>query len=43
MLVSDLALRVDPKYSVIAKSWENDFPALTRAFAAAWCMLKPFL
>jgi catalase-peroxidase len=37
MLVSDLALRVDPIYSVIAKSWVDDFPKLTNAFAAAWC------
>ena len=37
MLVSDLALREDPIYSVIAKSWVNDFEALTNAFAAAWC------
>jgi len=37
MLVSDLALREDPIYSVIAQSWVNDFPKLTNAFAAAWC------
>jgi catalase-peroxidase len=37
MLVSDLALLVDPIYSVIAKSWVDDFPKLTNAFAAAWC------
>lgn len=37
MLVSDLALREDPIYSVIAQSWVNDFQALTHAFAAAWC------
>lgn len=37
MLVSDLALREDPIYSPIAKAWKDDFPALTRAFAAAWC------
>lgn len=39
MLVSDLALLVDPVYSVIAKSWVNDFPKLTNAFAAAWFKL----
>ncbi|PVH70092.1 catalase/peroxidase HPI [Cadophora sp. DSE1049] len=39
MLVSDLALREDPIYSAIAKPWVNDFPALTRAFAAAWFKL----
>jgi len=37
MLVSDLALRMDPTYSVIAQAWANDFQALTTAFAAAWC------
>jgi catalase-peroxidase len=37
MLVSDLALRDDPIYNAIAKSWVDDFPALTNAFAAAWC------
>jgi catalase-peroxidase len=41
MLVSDLALRDDPAYSVIAKKWSTDFQALTDAFAAAWC--KSFL
>ncbi|KAH8879766.1 catalase/peroxidase HPI [Thozetella sp. PMI_491] len=39
MLVSDLALREDPIYGVIAQSWAQDFPALTRAFAAAWFKL----
>ncbi|KAH8780556.1 heme peroxidase [Hyaloscypha sp. PMI_1271] len=39
MLVSDLALLVDPVYSVIAKSWVNDLPKLTNAFAAAWFKL----
>ncbi|KAK3368400.1 heme peroxidase [Podospora didyma] len=39
MLVSDLALREDPIYSAIAKSWVDDFPALTNAFAAAWFKL----
>jgi len=37
MLVSDVALRVDPIYRAIASSWQKDFPGLTRAFAAAWC------
>jgi catalase-peroxidase len=37
MLVSDLALRVDPTFSAIAESWVNNFPALTNAFANAWC------
>lgn len=37
MMVSDLALREDPIYGPIAKSWMNDLPALTTAFAAAWC------
>jgi catalase-peroxidase len=37
MLVSDLALREDPIYAAIAGAWVNDFDALTRAFAAAWC------
>jgi catalase-peroxidase len=37
MLVSDLALRIDPIYSPIAQAWSKDFPALTTAFAAAWC------
>lgn len=37
MLVSDLALRVDPTFNVIAESWVNDFQGLTNAFAAAWC------
>jgi catalase-peroxidase len=37
MLVSDLALRVDPIYNAIAGSWVNDFQALTDTFAAAWC------
>ncbi|KAL2062139.1 hypothetical protein VTL71DRAFT_6405 [Oculimacula yallundae] len=39
MLVSDLALRDDPAYGVIAKSWEKDFQGLTTAFAAAWFKL----
>ncbi|KAH7310970.1 heme peroxidase [Rhexocercosporidium sp. MPI-PUGE-AT-0058] len=39
MLVSDLALRDDPIYSAIAKSWVGDLPALTNAFAAAWFKL----
>ncbi|TVY75672.1 Catalase-peroxidase [Lachnellula suecica] len=39
MLVSDLALRDDPAYSVIAESWVDDFDALTTAFAAAWFKL----
>ncbi|KAH8647030.1 catalase/peroxidase HPI [Tricladium varicosporioides] len=39
MLVSDLALLADPKYSAIAQSWVNNFPALTNAFAAAWFKL----
>jgi catalase-peroxidase len=37
MLVSDLALREDPTFRVIAQSWAKDFQALTTAFAAAWC------
>jgi len=37
--VSDLALLVDPIYSVIAQSWVDNFPALTHAFAAAWFKL----
>jgi len=37
MLVSDLALREDPVFGPIAQSWVNNFPALTNAFAAAWC------
>lgn len=37
MLVSDLALREDPIYSVIAESWVDDFQALTDSFVAAWC------
>ena len=37
MLVSDLALLEDPIYGPITKSWATDFPALTNAFAAAWC------
>ena len=37
MLVSDLALRDDPIYSAIARSWVDNFDALTHAFAAAWC------
>lgn len=40
MMVSDLALREDPIYSPIAKSWSNDLPALTTAFAAAWCKIS---
>jgi len=39
MRVSDLALLVDPIYSVIAQSWVDNFPALTHAFAAAWFKL----
>jgi catalase-peroxidase len=42
MLVSDLALREDPIYNAIAKSWVDDFPALTNAFAAAWCKSLSF-
>jgi len=39
MLVSDLGLREDPSYNVIANSWLGDegFKELTDAFAAAWC------
>jgi len=37
MLVSDLALRLDPVYGAISKAWSEDFKALTDAFAAAWC------
>ncbi|KAH8664482.1 catalase/peroxidase HPI [Xylariales sp. PMI_506] len=39
MLVSDLALRVDPVFGAIAESWVDDFDALTNAFAAAWFKL----
>ncbi|KAH9214031.1 heme peroxidase [Leptodontidium sp. 2 PMI_412] len=39
MLVSDLALRDDPSYSVIARSWVENFQGLTDAFAAAWFKL----
>ncbi|CAL3971524.1 unnamed protein product [Diplocarpon coronariae] len=39
MLVSDLALRDDPAYNVIAKAWASDFNSLTQAFAAAWFKL----
>jgi catalase-peroxidase len=37
MMVSDLALRMDPGFSAIAESWVDDFKALTDNFAAAWC------
>jgi len=37
MMVSDLALRMDPGFSAIAESWVDDFQALTDNFAAAWC------
>ncbi|KAG4420012.1 Catalase-peroxidase 2 [Cadophora malorum] len=39
MLVSDLALRDDPIYGPIAKSWVEDFQGFTNAFAAAWFKL----
>ncbi|KAH7390098.1 heme peroxidase [Cadophora sp. MPI-SDFR-AT-0126] len=39
MLVSDLALRDDPIYGPIAKSWIEDFQGFTNAFAAAWFKL----
>ncbi|KAK2623520.1 hypothetical protein QTJ16_007074 [Diplocarpon rosae] len=39
MLVSDLALRDDPAYNVIAKAWASDFEGFTQAFAAAWFKL----
>ncbi|PVH96468.1 heme peroxidase [Periconia macrospinosa] len=39
MLVSDLALREDPDYAVIAKAWSEDFTSFTNAFAAAWFKL----
>ncbi|TVY25306.1 Catalase-peroxidase [Lachnellula hyalina] len=41
MLVSDLGLREDPSYNVIANSWLGDegFKELTDAFAAAWFKL----
>lgn len=41
MLVSDLALRDDPIYGAITKSWNTDFQGLTDAFAAAWCKTLP--
>jgi catalase-peroxidase len=37
MMVSDLALRVDPIYGPIAESWLDDFQGLTDAFVAVWC------
>ncbi len=40
MLVSDLALRDDPIYGPIAKSWVEDFQGFTNAFAAAWCKFR---
>lgn len=42
MLVSDLALRLDPAYGPIAKAWSEDFKGLTDAFAAAWCEYYSF-
>jgi len=39
MLTSDLAIRMDPKYSPIAKHFHSNPPAFQEAFAKAWYKL----
>jgi catalase-peroxidase len=38
MLTSDLALREDPIYNNISKTFLDDFDLLSDKFARAWCM-----